>query len=241
MIKILRKLSVRDYIFTIFCLIAFITIIFLGVWQVKRLSWKEQLIDRIHINTSLPPLSLPFNGIPEEDTEFRYIDVSGHYMHAQEIFVGSKYYKNEPGFYLITPLLMSDNTVILINRGWVKSIKEADVYRPSEEIKIAGVVRKGDKPIWLVNNDPERNMWLWIDLPIMVKQVREKNSSHVVRPVLIQATGEEGMEDEEYPKSLSAEFTVINDHLQYAITWFSLAFILLVMYIVYIRKELKNS
>ncbi len=48
-----------SFLFLLFCLAAFAGFIALGVWQVQRLGWKEDLIARVDVRVHAAPVTPP--------------------------------------------------------------------------------------------------------------------------------------------------------------------------------------
>lgn len=236
--------STSRILFTFFCVLICGGLFALGVWQLKRLEWKENLIKTMEYNSRQSPVVFPFNFEPKENPEFRKVVLSGYYLHSQEIYIGAKYFGKKLGYYLFTPFMLEDQTIVIINRGWVPNNKDkqepGEVFRSNNLTLINGIIRKTDHKQWVFpENIPEEGKWFWVDLAGIAKYFRSINNDSVVRPILIQATDEKN--EKEYPKILPSEFHLQNDHLQYAITWFSLMIAMIIMYLIYMRKEVNRQ
>jgi surfeit locus 1 family protein len=97
-------------------------------------------------------------------------------------------------------------------------------------VHVSGLLRvpPQEKPGWFIpDNRPDRNDWFWIDLPAMAAADGIANAA----PFYIDAdpTPNPGG----WPKGGVTPLALPNDHLQYALTWFSLAAALVVIYVVY--------
>lgn len=96
---------------------------FLGVWQVKRLRWKTNLIKRSEHMLAEPPMEgLPANIDPDmvHQFEFRRFRIKGHFDYANEMFLGPRIRNLEQGYLVVTPFVRADGgEPILIERGWI--------------------------------------------------------------------------------------------------------------------------
>ena len=120
---------------------------------------------------------------------------------------------------------------------------EGEASRPTEMARgspITGAVRvKGllrlpptEKPAWfLPDNRPDLNYWFWIDLPAMATADRLES----VAPFYIDADATPNPGG--WPKGAVTRLELRNDHLQYAITWVSLAVVLIVIYFLYHHRH----
>ncbi len=233
-------------LFTLGCILLFLA---LGFWQVERLRWKENLITAIQKKTAQPALSLEDFGdlrYVASDEDFTPVQVRAKFLHEHTIYLAAKYFRGQSGYHVITPAIPKGyNQAILINRGWVPDKKKDPATRPGTEPEginlISGVFRLGEKKAWFMPDNTAKNqVWLWLDLPGMVDYLNTQQLPVKVLPILIQQTGEE-QNSTQLPVPLPVHFTFRNDHLEYAITWFSLAIVTIVMYVLFMRKKLYKN
>ena len=96
------------------------------------------------------------------------------------------------------------------------------------------MVAKGEKKSFMVpDNDNIKNIWFWIDL----KSISEFINETIGEYYIIRADDNSG----EIPIGKNLNIQLRNDHLKYAIIWFTLAASLAAMSIMFIRKELKKQ
>src|ERR1700691_6549671 len=107
----------------------------LGVWQLKRLAWKEGLIAAVESRTTAPPVAIP---PPEEwvklnprDYEYRHVRLSGVYDYAHQALVfralsSPRGRYGGPGYLVMTPLELSDGASVIVNRGFVPEERKAE-------------------------------------------------------------------------------------------------------------------
>ena len=160
-------------------------------------------------------------------------------MHEAEMHLLNQVRDGLPGINIFTPLVRADGGgTLLVNRGWVPMDWPGTpiVDHNSEPliVEVTGVVRIPESPNWLTpGNEPERNAWYFIDLA-------EMSAAAGVLPFTdyyVFATGEKNLSDEPAPwltpDPNEWRIDLPNNHLTYAITWFSLAGILLIIYVIY--------
>lgn len=225
---------------TIFTICAFITLITLGTWQVQRLKWKLNLISEVEIKTSLPPSPLPEYTKDLEKLQYSKIALQGHFLNDKEIhlFTGQKVFKGDSGYDILTPMQLSDGRFVLVDRGWIPSDIKSAEKRPETiingDIKLTGMFHKGEeKGRFIPENDVKNNLWFTIKMDEISAVTGLPLGSFYIRAL-------ENPSDTKYPIPGDEKIEYRNDHLQYAITWYSLAIILLVIYFLYMRK-LKKS
>ncbi len=91
-------------------LVGCVFLIFLGVWQLQRLAWKEGLIAEIAARAKaaaqpLPPLS-QWAQLRPEDYEYRHVELDGVFENDKEalVFRPAGGPAREPGYLVLTPL-----------------------------------------------------------------------------------------------------------------------------------------
>ena len=211
----------------------------LGVWQLERLQWKRGLIAVRSAAVAAPPIAPPDSFAEARGSEFRHVVDEGVFLNDQELYLGATSPRGgEAGFDVLTPLREADGRIVFVNRGFVPSDRKDPNTRPAGQlegtVRIAGLLRAPpeSKPSWfLPDNRPDLNYWFWIDLAAMAKADRLDN----VAPFYIDADAAPNPGG--WPQGGVTPLELPNNHLQYAITWFSLAAGMLVIYIVSLRQD----
>merc|ERR1719189_861584 len=62
----------------------------LGVWQVKRRSWKLELLKDLEDRTTAPPVPLPFDQESLEKLEYCKVNVRGEFQHDKIVYIGPR-------------------------------------------------------------------------------------------------------------------------------------------------------
>jgi surfeit locus 1 family protein len=223
---------------TVFALPAVLLLLGLGIWQVQRLHWKEGLIAERRAATSAAPVPLPRGSAVSPDMEFRHVFARGVFLNDKEILVYASPRIGKAGFDVLTPLVETDGRIVFVNRGFVPVGRRNPATRAAGEIAgpvhVEGLLRlpPRGKPNWFVpDNDPGRNRWFWIDLPKMAAADGLKR----VAPFYVDADARPNPGG--WPQGGLTRVRLPNNHLQYALTWFSLAVALLVIYVLYHRDR----
>jgi len=236
----------RGLVLLTFCsAAAFAMLIGLGVWQVQRLHWKEGLIAEIEARVHAEPISLNdamARAQAGDDVSYLRIRLDGTLDNAKEryLFAVSD---GTPGWRVITPLTASDGEVVLIDRGFVPDALRDPTSRPQGELNgdvtVIGLARLPERQgLFIPDNEPERNRWFWRDLSALSKSMFPGGPTNVV-PFFIEA--ERSYIPGGWPQGAQTSIDLPNNHLQYAITWFALAFCLVVIYVIYVRSRQKAA
>ena len=209
-------------IFVIFFITLFCS---LGTWQLYRLQWKQDLISQIDQGLKSTPIKYSNKII----NDYQRVVLEGKYDFKNQIYLYSLNSKGQPGFDVITPFQTIDNENILINRGWInKEMKNNPEINLEKKNKIQGLLRKiVKKNIFKPENDIKKNFWFYINLN-EIKEITGKNFSNYVI----------FLEDEIINLPIPKKITIAvpNNHLKYAITWYSIS-ISILFYFLYFRRQ----
>jgi len=210
---------VRRYIIpVIFGLAGAAVLVGLGNWQLERLAWKEAILGDIRARITAPPAALPEQ--PEIETD-RYLPVrlSGDIgQEALRVLVSQK--QIGAGYRLISAFGTGARRVLL-DRGFI-SVNDPIPAPPSGAVEVTGNLHWPDERLSSTpENDVAGNIWFARDLAPMAEILRTEPILVVARKLSVSEPGVEPL-----PLDISG---IPNDHLNYAITWYSLALVWLAM------------
>ncbi|KAK7541304.1 COX1 assembly protein-like protein Shy1 [Phyllosticta citricarpa] len=232
-----------------------ITAFLLGTWQVRRLSWKTDLVATLEDRLIQPPLPLPPRIDPSaiESFDYRRVTARGVLRHDKEMLVGPRLRDGEDGFLVFTPLERDPGgvdaagrpTSVLVCRGWISREKREQRSRtpealPSGEVMVEGLLRKPWKKNYFTpENHPDRGDWYFADVEEMARVAG-------TQPVWIEETLKPDYlvamdrASKGIPIGRPAEVNVRNNHLQYIFTWYSLSLATSVMLWMVIKKPVSR-
>lgn len=207
----------------LFGLVGAAILIGLGTWQVQRLQWKEGLIATAEAKIAMPAVALPAQPDPVAD-RYLSVTVQGRFL-GPEAHVLTSIQGQGPGFLVIAAYQTDDGRRILVDRGFVPETAKT-APRPPREVAVTGNLNWPDD----VNSatpppDKGRGIWFGRDVAAMA-------SALGTEPLMLIARSDTG--DGVQAQPVSATFR--NDHLGYAITWFSLAVVWLGMTVSYLWR-----
>ncbi|KAJ3354193.1 surf-like protein [Allomyces javanicus] len=221
----------------------------LGSWQLYRLRWKLGLIQETEAALARPPVPLDASGtigttaLPDTFTK---VSVDATLDPTTEFLVGPRVRDGENGFHIVAPYTTTTGTRLLVNRGWIANGKASSTTARFSEPgprRIVGLAKlPGEKPSsWTPDNEPSKNQWYWIDVADMSK--RAQTQALVVEEVdegRRDTAAERDMRDAGLPLPKEPTANLRNNHLEYAVTWFSLSAATLAM-IVFRKKIVGGS
>ncbi|MDB2515332.1 SURF1 family protein [Candidatus Pelagibacter bacterium] len=213
----------NKFLFSVFVFFFISIFIALGSWQLVRLDWKNELLNKIDVSLKKEPVDLMTN-VPED---YLRIKTSGIIDFNKQIYLYSLNEKGAPGFNVVNPIIIN-NENFLLNRGWIpfekKNDKEIDIF---DHKIILGTLRKQTQASkFKPANDVKDNYWFTLDRSDIFS-FTNKNFS----PFIIYLNN-----NLELPKPKVITVNIPNSHKKYAITWFSLALSIFFFYL-YVRKN----
>lgn len=211
----------------------FLLLIGLGTWQVQRLEWKTNLIETRTERISAPALDIAQarNAANPEMIEYRPISVSGLLRNDQPFRLLNRLYNGTQGAHLVVPMELSGGQgTIMIDRGWIPRGTDADLSRgPARSVTLNGFVRAYTEPgSFLPDNEPDANNWFHMNEAEMLGAAGLSDGVGFY----VEA-GPDSSPPGTFPVGAVPEVNLRNTHLQYAGTWYGVAGVLLVIFIVF--------
>lgn len=186
-------------------------LISLGVWQLNRLAWKEAVLADIDARIADAPVALPARPDPQAD---RYLPVTatGRFTGEQiDVLVSRK--QIGPGVRVVEAFETADGRRVLIDRGFLRQ-DARDAPRLSGPATVEGNLHWPDEVDGFTPPpDATTGLWFARDVPAMAQALNTEATFIVARRPT-------GGDIEPMPVDSSG---IPNDHMNYAITWFSLA------------------
>lgn len=214
----------RRILFVIFGLAGLGILLFLGTWQLQRLTWKEGVLAQIESRVGATPVALPAMPDPEAD---RYLPVaiSGEMLEG-EVHVLVSVKQVGPGYRVISSMEVGDRYV-LVDRGFI-SLEAKDTPRATGPMEVIGNLHWPDEiDGFTPEADVDANIWF-------AREVDQLAALLGTEPVLVIARSKTDPGITPLPVSTTG---IPNDHLQYAITWFSLAVVWAAMIVYFLRRS----
>jgi surfeit locus 1 family protein len=209
----------RRYVFAILLgLSGAAVLIGLGVWQVQRLAWKEGILAEIESKISADPVALPAAPDAARD-QYLPVLVEGSFT-GEELRVLASLKQVGAGYRLIATFQTTDGRRILVDKGLLPIEKtEAQITGP---VRIRGNLHwPNEIDSYTPAPDAATGLWFARDVPAMAVALKTE-------PVMVVTWAAEPADPAVV--AIPVDTTHIpNDHLSYAITWFSLAVVWLGM------------
>ena len=213
----------NKFLFSVFVYFIILVLISLGSWQLYRLNWKLNLISEINSSLKNDPVELS----KSNKKNYLRIKTSGTIDFDKQIYLYNLNDSGTPGFEVINPILIG-NENYLINRGWIPfDKKDKAEINILDTNAINGTLKTQSKAnSFKPDNDINKNYWFTLNREDIFSYTGKNFSKYI-----IYLNG-----DYEAPKPKVITANISNNHKKYAITWFSMAISILLIYL-YFRKK----
>jgi surfeit locus 1 family protein len=198
----------------------------LGRWQLERAQQKLDLQHAIEAQISAPVLT-------EQDLELtpaswgeihRRVSLQGYWMHQHTLFLDNRLDQGRAGFWVMTPLLLDDQSAVLVQRGWVPRDAHdlsavPQLSQPKELTRIQGRLIPAPSK-WLELKEPEASPdsgTSQIRHNIDITQLRQHWGYSIVAVVL-----QTDPSDGELKREWAMPANTVGTHQGYAFQWFAM-------------------
>ena len=210
-------------LFSVFVFFIILVLLSLGFWQLYRLSWKLDLINQIENSLKIEPIELQ----NVEKKNYLRIKTSGQIDFKKQIYLYNLNETGKPGFEVINPIKIG-NEDYLINRGWIPFDKKnkPEINIIDQKNIIGTLMLQSKSSSFKPKNEIDKNYWFTLDREDILKFTGRNFSKYIIYL--------NGNYENPRPRVITAKIS--NNHKKYAITWFSMAISILLIYL-YFRKN----
>jgi surfeit locus 1 family protein len=233
---------------TVLAVVCVTILIGLGIWQLDRKVWKENLIATVTSRIAQAPADLPpranWPRLLQEGNEFSRVTFPAEFLDGQEALVytaGSPFRPDVkgPGYWVFAPAQLAGGSLVLVNRGFIPLDKKDPATRPEGNVRgsidIVGALRWPEtRGLFTPADDPKTNVWYLRDL----KAIAAEKKWAIAAPFYIDQEGPVPPGGLPLPGKIDVKLS--DNHLQYAVTWFGLALGLAGVYLVWIIGRLRR-
>ena len=244
---VLRLMFSRQWILTTLLVVAGAAICArLGIWQLDRLAARQAFNAHYQAVSAFPALKL--TAAPSDNLtgmEYRAVVVTGTYDFERQVALRNQVHNNQPGYHLLTPLILSDGTGILVERGWIptQGNQEPLAWRAYDQpgvVTVSGILRLGqtesemggvpDPP--LAPGQTGLEFWNLVN----VERISQQTSYKLIS-VFVQPDPDPSLTQPPYP--YQPEIVIEEGpHFGYALQWFAFAALLFFGYpLFYLRQS----
>jgi cytochrome oxidase assembly protein ShyY1 len=239
--------------FAVFTLLMVMAFTGLGIWQLQRRIEKHALIAMLDERLAVAPAALParaqWNTLTPAKDEFRRVSFTATYAPVPDAMVYSSGSAvrddvSGPGTWAFLPAQLADGNTIVIDTGFVQNTmqdrnqQDRAVGRliTGDPVELTGYIRFPESAGTLT--PPEsmaKRLWFTRDHLAMARALGWGERGKAVAPFYLDL--ETPAPESGIPKPGPLSVHLKDDHLQYAITWFTLAFAVVIAFGVWWRGQ----
>jgi surfeit locus 1 family protein len=206
----------------------------LGVWQLHRAGWKQGLIDQHAENALQAPVGLKTLLARGETLEYHPVVARGRYDLEHQLLLDNRTHNGYAGYHVLTPLYLSDSKdVVLVNRGWVPLGSDRaqlpELPGTPDELMVYATINLPPEKLFRLDEAEEDNAgWPKVVQQLKMSQL-EQLLGHPLIPVILML---DPKDEYGFVREWKAVYGISPDkHRAYAMQWFTLALVLLIIYI----------
>ena len=243
-----------SHIFVAACIIAFVN---LGFWQLSRLHGRRQVNAMIEARMASPAVPIQSLVRPHEDykianhRDYRQVTVTGHYDNANQMLIRDEQdAQDDPGWWLVTPMILPDGSAVAINRGFVPlTLGESGLLAtdengalpqyapPTGTVTVTGLLfptqnRSGgpyDPAAGHLHTLSRVDLFRW-----------QRQVSYPLYPVYVNLVSSKPAQHGAYPEPVPPPSLGDGPHLNYAGQWFIFATLTAIVYPLLLRRVFRN-
>jgi cytochrome oxidase assembly protein ShyY1 len=242
-------MNARRLAFGLFTLAMVAVLVGLGVWQLQRRAEKHALIAALDERLALAPVALPqagaWNGLSAAKDEFRRVTFIATYAPLPDAMVysaGSAVRDDisGPGAWAFLPARLASGEIVAVNAGFVQNTMQdraqqdraASRLVTGQPVTLTGYLRFPEAAgLTTPREDAAKRLWFVRDVPAMARALGWGS----IAPFYVDL--EAPVPDSGIPKPGPLHVRLKDDHLQYAITWFGLAAVVVIAFGFWLRAQ----
>ncbi len=216
---------------TLLALFATILFLTLGMWQLQRADEKKTREQQ----ASQAEHQLP-QALSTTPTAYQRIQIKGQYL-KKTLLLDNQHEQHQLGYQVLTPFLLENNTIVIINRGWIPKDIRHITEPPTTLVTLVGHVYYPSSKQWALGEEMEIKSDKLAIIQTLNQKLFNRFLQKSVYPFIIRLDAQE-------PHGFVRHWIINNmpwqRHIAYAIQWFVFAIIVIILYLVRnIRYEKK--
>ena len=212
-----------------------VTMVNLAMWQLdrhqQRKDFNATLVQRF--DAPIRPLDELLQSSDPADIEWLPTAITGTYLQGEDVSLVNVSQNGAAGYDAITPLLLSNGKVVLVNRGFLPLVAEFPPA-PSGEVSILGRIRATSERRTGAVSDPATGELAEVQR-IDIDRLQQQIDGELV-PVYVQLLRSTPSEDASLSTIVDPDFSN-GPHLSYTVQWILFALCAAGGWVVLVRRE----
>ncbi len=214
----------------------------MGFWQIRRASEKEQLLELLADDNIIEVTQkVQIKDLPK----YANVKLKGHFIDAPQLLLDNQVDEGKQGYHAFTPFVVDDlNLIIMVNRGWLLKTKFTDEQLGIESQQITLLGKLNTPPqVGIQLGEIELIKERAIQVITYYEQDKVKNFVQerlcksldcvVSDKILLM----EKSQDSGFKREWNPVIMLPSKHIAYAVQWFAMTFVLIVIFIYWLKKQ----
>jgi surfeit locus 1 family protein len=207
----------------------------LGWWQLERAAQKTALHEALIARGELPALDaaqLARSGDEATAQTHRRVVLEGRWLDTHNVYLDNRQMNARPGFFLVTPLQLAANDVVLVQRGWLprdarERARLAAVTTPAGTVRVEGRIAPGIARLYEFDAAASGVIRQNLDLAAYARE-----TGLPLRPlVVVQLDGVARAADDGLKRQWTPAVLDVSKNHGYALQWFALSALITGLYV----------
>ena len=204
-------------------------LLFLGSWQLDRAAEKQALFDAFAAGGPAVAVGAESTGL-EELRRYAPVEATGRYLAQQQFLLDNMVAGGQAGYRVWTPLLVGEERVLLVDRGWVPrdfgATQTPDVGVDTGSRTVTGLLDRLPRPGIELDTNMVGGWPKVVQFPTRDELAEALGRTVIPGVLLLDAAEPDG-----YLRDWRASDFGPERHLGYAFQWFALAVTLVILYL----------
>lgn len=225
--------------FHLLVIVAIVTMINLGFWQLRRLDQRQDfnaIVESRYDAPAQPIDEVVRPGVEPDDVEWRPVIATGTFLPDETIRIVNRAQNGRPGDNVVVPLRLDDGRLLLVNRGFVPLGSEVPAP-PAGEVTVTGRLRPPEDRRLGQLSDPEQGELREaqrVDIERLAPQLDGE-----VLPLYVDAVETDPADDPAVQPVARPDVTD-GPHLSYAVQWFTFSVAVAVGWVLAVRRSVQT-
>ncbi len=226
--------------FHLLIVVGIVTMINLGLWQLRRLEQRQAFNANVEARYDAEPLPIntALGSVDDPKTvEWQPVNASGAYLPDEQLRIVNRSQNGRAGDNIVTPLLLDDGRILLVNRGFVPLDDEVP-DAPSGPVDVTGRLHPSQERRGVQLSDPAEGDLTEaqrIDIPRLAPQLPGD-----VVPVYIDLISSSPAEGPGAPAPVAAPELGEGNHLSYAVQWLIFTICVAVGWVLAVKRSIRT-
>lgn len=214
---------------TLLAILAIAVFLRLGFWQVERAVEKKQMITNLSTFAQQTPIDwAPNQALP---SQYQSIKVQGYFL-PDQLLLDNQHYQHQFGYDVISPLVLANGQVLLVDRGWIAGDLSRrtmpTIETPVGNITVVGSTYFPSGKNWLLGQLIEKKSAQVAIVELLDVHLISQFLHKSVYPFIIRL---DKHADSGYVREWAVVAMAPERHYGYALQWFAIAFVILILFI----------